>query len=130
MLKRIALGLVLLVIGNIVSFVHIVKKTPIKRILEPDSDGFQTGNPSLIFLVSQFIEGLPTHIPMPFRCYERALAARFVFNLFKIKSVFYIGFNPKAKTKKDKLHAWLGTGVCDVCGFSIKDKYVVLKKYE
>ena len=130
MLTRIALGLVITAIGNVVSIIHLVQKNPIKRILEPVSDGFQTGNPSLIFLVSQLIEGLPDHIPMPFRCYERALTARFVFNLFKIKSVFYIGFNPKAKTKNDKLHAWLGTGVCDVCGFSIKDKYVVLKKYE
>jgi hypothetical protein len=83
-----------------------------------------------VFMVSQIVEGLPTHIPMPFRCYERALSARFVFNLFKIKSIFYVGFNPKAEIRNEKLHAWLSTEVCDVCGFSIKDKYVVLKKYE
>ncbi len=130
MLKRIALGLVLLVIGNIISILHIVKKNPIKRILEPATDGFRAGNPYLIFLVSEIIEDMPARIPMPFNCYERALTARFVFNLFKIKSVFYIGFNPKAVTRNDKLHAWLGTDVCDVCGFSIKDKYVVVKKYE
>jgi hypothetical protein len=130
MLKRIALGLVLLIMGNILSIIHIVKKNPIKRILEPSSDCFQTGNPSVIFFVSELIEGMPNNIPMPFKCYERALTARFVFNMFKIKSVFYIGFNPKAAIRKDKLHAWLGTAVCDVCGFSIKDKYVVVKKYE
>ncbi|WP_374756472.1 lasso peptide biosynthesis protein [Dyadobacter sediminis] len=119
----------LFLIGNVISIIHIVYKKPVKTILEPDSNGFQSGNPYLIFLVSQLIEGMPYHIPMPFKCYERALTARFVFNVLKVKSVFYIGFNPKAATRTEKLHAWLETDIGDVCGFTIKDRYVVLEKY-
>jgi len=129
MLKKVFMWTLLLLIGNLISIIHIAYKKPIKTILEPASKDFQTGNPFLIFLVSQLIEEMPYHIPMPFKCYERALTARFVFNLLNIKSVFYIGFNPKAETRKDKLHAWLETDVCDVCGFTIKDKYMVLEKY-
>jgi hypothetical protein len=130
MLRRIFMSIVLFLIGNIISIVHIGYKKPIKFILEPDSGDFESGNPFLICLVSQLIEGMPQNIPMPFRCYERALTARWVFNLLKVKSVFYIGFNPKADTRQGKLHAWLGTDVCEVCGYTIKDKYVVFEKYE
>jgi hypothetical protein len=129
MLMRGLMWIVLFFIGNILSLVHLGYKKPIKFILEPDSEDFQSGNPFFIFLVSHLIETMPYHIPMPFRCYERALTARFIFNLLKIKSVFYIGFNPKAVTRADKLHAWLETDICEVCGFAIKDKYVVFEKY-
>lgn len=129
MLRKIFMWTVLLLIGNLISIIHLAYKKPLKTILEPASRNFQSGNPILIFLVSQLIEGMPYHIPMPFKCYERALTARFVFNMLKVKSVFYIGFNPKAETRTEKLHAWLETDVCDVCGYTIKDKYVVLEKY-
>lgn len=130
MLKRIILGLVLVLLGNVISLVHQLAKNPIKSILEPSAKNLHSGQPNFVFMVSAIIEGLPANIPLPFNCYERALTTRFVFNLLKIKSVFYIGFNPNAETKNDKLHAWLSTDICDVCGFSIKDKYVVIKKYE
>jgi hypothetical protein len=129
-LKRAFLYIALLITGNVISAINQLKKNNVKSILEPTSKNFKVGSPFFIFMISEIIEGLPSRIPMPFHCYERALTARFVFNLFKIKSYFYVGFNPNAITRKEKLHAWLSTDICDVCGFSIKDKYVVLKKYE
>jgi Transglutaminase-like superfamily len=119
-----------LIIGNIISAINRLKNNNITSILEPSSNNFKEGSPFFVFMISDIIEGLPSRIPMPFRCYERALTARFVFNLCQINSVFYIGFNPNTQNRNEKLHAWLGTDVCDVCGFSIKDKYIILKKYE
>jgi Transglutaminase-like superfamily len=55
----------------------------------------------IIFPISQVIEGFPDYIPMPFKCYERALTARAVLNVIKIKSTLYIGFNPNTDEKTE-----------------------------
>lgn len=129
MIRKGFLFLIIILIGNIVSILNKWNKNNLRFILEPRNGPFNEENLHLIFNISEILERLPNKIPFRFNCYEKALTGRLLLNFIKIPNKMVIGVNPFKNSKYDKFHAWLSTESCDVCGFSIKENYVVFTVY-
>ena len=122
--------LLLLVLGNFVSILNKWKRKNLNFILESKVESEMTTNSfNQIFLISAILERLPNRIPARFNCYERALTGRYLLNILKIPNSLSLGVYPMTDQKFDKLHAWLVTDACDVCGFKNKEYYTEMKVY-